>query len=151
MQEYHKREMQMNRRGGVFPLYAICAVLFLILGTLPALASALTQTFRPIVIAVCFFFPTAYTYRLSRSHWALIIFHIYITFVFLAHPLSGNNFMAWAAMVLFAAFFIFLTQRVWTKKKSISFCMWFRLLVLCFALCCSAITRACFIMTRVRK
>ena len=109
--------MQMNRRGGVFPLYAICAVLFLILGTLPALPSALTQTFRPVVIAVCFFFPTAYTYRLSRSHWALIVFHIYITFVFLAHPLSMDNCMAWAAMVLFAAFFILLTQRVWTRKE----------------------------------
>lgn len=117
MQEYNKREMQMNRRGGVFPLYAICAVFFLILGTLPALPSALTQVFRPVVIAVCFFFPTAYTYRLSRSHWALIIFHIYITFVFLAHPLSGDKFMAWAAMVLFAAFFILLTQRVWTRNE----------------------------------
>ena len=117
MQEYHKREMQTNRRGGVFPLYAICAVLFLILGTLPALPSAVTQVFRPAVVAVCFFFPAAYSYRVSKSGFAIILFHIYITFVFLAHPLSSDSFMAWAAMVLYAAFFILLTQRVWTKKE----------------------------------
>ena len=95
----------------------LCMLLFLILGTLYVIPSAVTQTFRPIVIAVFLLFPATYSYRVSRSVWVMIVFQFYLTIVFISHPITSSSFMAWASMLLFAAFFIVTIQRIWSKRE----------------------------------
>ena len=99
------------------PCIGLCIVFFLVLGLLPSLPSRVTLVFRPFVIALCVLIPGAYMYRLSRSAVTLIVFHLYLTAVFLLHPITTSTFMAWASMVLFAAFFIVATLRTWTTKE----------------------------------
>lgn len=99
------------------PCVALCILLFMILGFLPALPSSITQLFRPAMLILNFVFPPVYYYRLGITHKALILYLVYFLLVFFMHPITRDSAMAYGAVFLFGAFFIVLTMRPWNRRE----------------------------------
>lgn len=99
------------------PCFGLLVILFLILGILPILPSQVTQVLRPAEIALCFVFPAPFFYQLSYSNKWLLLFMAYYVGVFFCHPITRTAFMAWASLELFAAFFLFIIARPWSKEN----------------------------------
>ena len=104
-------------RGMSIPGFAMCVVLFLIVGIAPTLPSAITQPLRPVVIFLCFLIPSQYTYKTNKTVFVFLVYFFYMTLVFLSHQITVDSFMAWMSDLLFGLFFIVLSQRMWSGKE----------------------------------
>lgn len=116
----YDRHLQMRNHESTLlsvPCIALCIMLLFILGYLPKIPSNISQLFRPVMIALCFVFPSAYLYRLSLTSRALILYLLYFLTVFLINPITNSSTMAYGAVLLFGAFFILLTMRPWNRRE----------------------------------
>ena len=99
------------------PAIVLCVVLALIISIAPVLPSPLTRIFRPLVILICFIIPGKYAYKANNTIWAFGIYLFYMTLVFLSHSSFAETFDIWMSAMLFGAFFVVVSQRMWGQRE----------------------------------
>lgn len=110
-------EINRSTRAISVPAMAFCILLALILGITPVLPSELTRVFRPVVIALCFIIPGKYSYKANKTIWVFGIYLFYMTLVYLSHSSLTATFNDWMSAMLFGAFFIVVSQRMWGQRE----------------------------------
>lgn len=110
-------ETGINKTVISIPSIVLYVALVLVIGLGPLLPEIVTQPIRPLVILICFLIPGRYSYRANNTIWVFGIYLFYMTIVFLCHDLTHDTFMAWVSAVLFGAFFIVVSQRMWSTKE----------------------------------
>ena len=120
MERYRQNEILNHvaeRRQISVPCIALCAVLMLIVGFLPLLPRSFTILLRPAAILTCIVFADKIRYRMTYAAKALLLFMAYITAILITHDLTSNAVTEYISMMLFAFFFIFETERVWSRRE----------------------------------
>ena len=120
MERYRHNELLTHaaeRRQISAPCIVLSAVLMLIVGFLPLLPRSFTILLRPAAILTCLVFADKIRYRMTYASKALLLFMAYLTAILLAHDLTSSAVTEYISMMLFAFFFIFETERVWSRRE----------------------------------
>lgn len=112
-----RREQFAENMEFTFPARSFCLFLFLIMGLTPFLNSLTTNIIKPLMIIICLVIPRKYPFRINKAIWAFYFYLLYMTFVLFTHRITKATVVYWASIVLFAVFFIVISQRKWSAKE----------------------------------
>ena len=106
-----------DRRQISAPCITLCAVLMLIVGFLPLLPRTFTILLRPVAIVTCLLFADKVRYPATKASKTILLLMGYTTVILLAHDLTSSALTDYISMLLFAFFFVFETERVWSRRE----------------------------------